>query len=97
MIQQGHNLHTELHAELERDPNYQARYHKSCVTKYLMKAKRLSEKQASLDPSPLPEKRTRSNIVPPPLIGYDSVCIVLDHVILVLILSTQIDGSLHIL
>ncbi len=37
--QQGHNLHTELQAKLESDPNYQFRYHKNCVSKYLMKAK----------------------------------------------------------
>jgi len=64
--QQGHDLHAELHAELEVDPNYQARYHKSCVTKYLTKAKRSSGKKTSLDPSPLPQKRALSNIGPHP-------------------------------
>jgi hypothetical protein len=58
--QQGHDLHTELQAELESDPNYQVKYHKNCVSKYLTKAKRTSEKRTSIDPSPLPEKRTRS-------------------------------------
>ena len=36
--QQGDDLHTGLHAELEVDPNYKAKYHKSCFIKYLTKA-----------------------------------------------------------
>lgn len=58
--QQGDGLHTELQTALDSDPDYLAKYHKSCVSKYLMKARRSSEKRNSLDPSPLPEKRTRS-------------------------------------
>ena len=58
--QQSHDLHTELQAELQPDPNYQDSYHKICVSKYLMQAKRTSEKRNSIDISPLPEKRMRS-------------------------------------
>ena len=41
--QLGHNLHTELQAELESDPHFQVKYHKNCVSRYLTKAKRTSE------------------------------------------------------
>ena len=58
--QQEHDLHIELLAKLESDPHHPVRYHKNCVSNYLTKAKRTSEKRASLDPSPLPKKRTRS-------------------------------------
>lgn len=57
------NLHVELQAKLETNPTFQAKYHKSCVTKYLTKANRLSEKQKreASGPSPIPVKRTRSS------------------------------------
>lgn len=68
---QGHGLHNELLAKLEIDPAYQVMYHKTCVTKYVVTAKRLSEKhKLTSEPSALPEKRTRSNVGPP----FDWLC-----------------------
>ena len=62
---QGHEVHNELLSKLEFDPAYQAKYHKTCVTKYVVTAKRLGEKhKLTSDPASLPEKRTRSNTGP---------------------------------
>lgn len=61
----GDDLHVELQTKLNGDPTYQAKYHKSCVTKYLTKAKRSSEKRTASSPSPLPGKRTRSSMGTP--------------------------------
>jgi len=49
------------------DPTYQAQYHKSCVTKYLTKAKRLEEKHKRSTSGSFPphEKRTRSSMGSP--------------------------------
>ena len=64
---QGDNLNSNLQTKLEKDPAYQGKYHKSCVTKYLTKATRSAEKQkrAASSPSHLHEKRTRSSTGPP--------------------------------
>ena len=63
---QDHGLYNELLVKLQFDPAHQVRYHKTCVTKYVVTAKRLSEKhKLTSDPSPLPEKRTRSSVGPP--------------------------------
>ena len=62
----GDNLHSDFQTNLESDPTYQGKYHKSCVTNYLTKATRSAEKQkrAASIPSHLHEKRTRSNAGP---------------------------------
>ena len=62
----GHNLHLKLQTKFNCDSMYQAKYHKSCVSKYLTKAKRMSVKRVAPSPesgpSILPEKRTRSSM-----------------------------------
>ena len=62
----GHNLHLEFQTKLNCDSMYQAKYHKSCVSKYLTKAKCMSVKRVGPSPgsgsSILPEKRMRSSM-----------------------------------
>ena len=81
----GHNLHLELQTELNCDSMYQAKYHKSCVSKYLTKAKRMSVKRVAPSPksgpSILPKKRTRSSMGHS-LVGYTSASIVVVCIIL---------------
>ena len=59
----GDNVHVELKTKLRSDSDYQIKYHKACMTKYLTKAKRLSSKlRSAASPSVVPEKRTRSSL-----------------------------------
>ena len=63
----GDNLHAELQNKIIENPIFQCQYHKSCVAKYLTKAKRLSEnlKQETSALSQPPAKRTRSSMGDP--------------------------------
>lgn len=61
---QHDELHVELDKKLKEDNLYQPRYHKACVSKYLINGKRVAEKRKkeTLDPTTVvPEKKTRSN------------------------------------
>lgn len=65
---QSHELHMELDKKLKEDDHYQPKYHKSCVSQYLINGKRLAEKRKRGEASysteiPVP-KRTRSNTDP---------------------------------
>ena len=63
----GDNLYAELQNKIIENPIFQCQYHKSCVAKYLTKAKRLSEnlKQETSALSQPPAKRTRSSMGDP--------------------------------
>ena len=63
----GDKLHAKLQNKIIENPIFQCQYHKSCVAKYLTKAKRLSEnlKQETSALSQPPAKRTRSSMGDP--------------------------------
>ena len=67
IIEPSKNIGDNLSTKLQENQPVEVKYHKSCVSKYLIKGKRLSEKKkrAACSSGPVQEKRTRSITGPP--------------------------------